>query len=60
MRVRSLKTLYEGRGLVRGKEYEVLSVENGWYRIICELREDYLFPPEWFEIVEDERSENTQ
>ena len=60
MRVRSLKTLYEGRGLVRGKEYEVLSVENGWYRIICELGEDYLFPPEWFEIVEDERSENTQ
>ena len=46
VRVRSLKTLYEGRALVRGKEYEVLSIENGWYRIICELGEDYLFPPE--------------
>ena len=54
MRVRSLKTLYEGRGLIKGKEYEVLSIEKGWYRILCELGEDYLFPPEWFEPVEKE------
>ena len=37
---------------IKGKVYEVLSVEKDWYRIICEVGEDYLFPPELFEIVE--------
>ena len=35
-----------------GKVYKVISVERGWYRIMTELDEDYLFPPESFEIVE--------
>ena len=35
-----------------GKVYEVISIEKGWYRIMTELDEDYLFPPELFEIVE--------
>lgn len=46
---------YVGRddivALDRNKTYEVLSVENGWYRIMTELDEDYLFPKEQFEIV---------
>lgn len=37
-----------------GKVYDVISIEKGWYRIMSELDEDYLFPPEAFEIVEDE------
>lgn len=36
----------------RGKVYDVLSVEKGWYRIMTELDEDYLFPPTQFEIIE--------
>lgn len=36
-----------------GKVYEVMSVEKGWLRIMTELDEDYLFPPEQFQIVED-------
>lgn len=35
-----------------GQIYEVLSVENGWYRIVDKSGEDYLYPPEEFEIVE--------
>lgn len=35
-----------------GKAYEVISIERGWYRIMTELEEDYLFPPESFKIVE--------
>lgn len=35
-----------------GKIYDVLSIEKGWYRIMTELDEDYLFPPVQFEIVE--------
>ena len=38
----------------RDKIYDVISIEKGWYRIMTELDEDYLFPPEAFEIVEDD------
>ncbi len=36
----------------KNKTYEVMSIEKGWYRIMTELDEDYLFPPNLFEIVE--------
>ncbi len=39
---------------ITGKAYEVLSVEKGWYRIIDESGEDYLYPPGAFEIVGNE------
>ena len=39
--------------LIVGKIYNVLSVEKGWYRIVDESDEDYLYPPELFEIVEE-------
>ena len=35
-----------------GRIYKVLSVENGWYRIIDKSGEDYLYPPDEFEIIE--------
>lgn len=38
--------------LTNSKIYEVISVEKGWYRIIDESGEDYLYPPEQFEIIE--------
>lgn len=39
--------------LERNKLYDVISVEKGWFRIMTELDEDYLFPPEVLEIVEE-------
>ena len=33
--------------------YDVISIEKGWYRIMTDLDEDYLFPPECFEIIEE-------
>ena len=41
-----------GISLTVGKIYEVISIESGWYRIVDNTEEDYLFPPEYFEIVE--------
>ncbi len=38
--------------LTHNKVYAVISVEKGWYRIIDDSNEDYLYPPEVFEIVE--------
>lgn len=37
--------------LEKDKIYEVISVENGWFRIMTELDEDYLFPSDLFEVV---------
>jgi len=52
MRVRFLgKT--ERLVLTHGKVYEVLSVEKGWYRIVDDSNDDYLYPPGWFEIIEE-------
>ena len=49
------KVKYTGRdcvSLTHGKEYEVLAIENTWFRIIDDTDEDYLFPPDQFEPVE--------
>lgn len=34
-----------------GKVYEVITIEHGWYRLIDESGEDYLYPPELFEVL---------
>ena len=53
-----IKVLYKGKShplyLINGKIYKVLSVEKNWYRIIDESGEDYLYPPDLFEVVENE------
>ena len=40
-----------GISLTNGKVYEVISVENGMYRIVDDTGEDYLFYPSEFEVV---------
>lgn len=35
----------------REKVYDVLSVEKGWYRIVDDSGEDYLYPPDQFQVV---------
>lgn len=39
--------------LTEGVTYKVLSVEKNWYRIVDDSDDDYLYPPDLFEIVED-------
>jgi hypothetical protein len=39
-------------GLTHDEIYEVISIEKDWYRIVDDTDEDYLYPPEEFEIVE--------
>lgn len=52
MRVKYISD-HETLALEKDKVYDVMSIEKGWYRIMTELDEDYLFPPEAFEIVEE-------
>jgi hypothetical protein len=39
--------------LITGKIYECLGIESDCYRVIDETDEDYLFPIEEFEVVEE-------
>ena len=51
-----MKIKYKGESdasLTNGKIYEVMSVESGWFRIVDDTDDDYLFAPEEFEVVED-------
>lgn len=52
-----MKVIYLGptepHTLDYGGVYEVLSEEDGWYRIIDKSGEDYLYPKDEFKILED-------
>ena len=39
--------------LTKDKVYDVLSVEKGWYRIVDDSGDDYLYPPDAFEVVSE-------
>ena len=41
--------------LTNNKIYDVISIERGWYRIIDDSGDDYLYPPDMFEIVEEDK-----
>lgn len=53
MKVRYIGDYYKVT-LFKGKIYEVLSIENGWYKLLTELGDGdtAFFPPGEFEIVE--------
>lgn len=36
---------------IHGKIYDVIGIESGSYRVIDEEGEDYLYPPEIFEVI---------
>ena len=39
--------------LTHGRIYAVLAIEKGWYRIEDDTGEDYLYPPDAFEMIEE-------
>ena len=39
--------------LTHNKIYEVIAIEKGWLRVVDDSGEDYIYPPEKFEIIED-------
>ena len=49
-----MKVRYIGEtdvSLTNGKEYDVISIEEGWYRIYDDTNCDYLFSPDEFEVI---------
>lgn len=54
-----MRARYLGEPLValeQGKIYDVISVEKGWLRIMTEIGDDYLFPPNLFEVIDDDKA----
>ena len=45
--------------MVKGKVYDCIGREHGWYRIIDESGEDYLYPPDVIEEVVNNHIEGT-
>ena len=41
--------------LTNNKIYDVISIERGWYRIRDDSGDDYLYPPDMFEIIEEDK-----
>ena len=37
--------------LTHNTVYDVVSVEKDWYRIVDDSGDDYLYPPELFEVI---------
>lgn len=56
MKVKYTGTELLGTAFEREKVYNVLSVEKGWFRVMTELHEDYLFPPECFEVLDAKKT----
>lgn len=52
-----MKVRWKGRTeflvLTHDRIYTVLGVERGWYRLIDDSGDYYLYPPEKFEIIEE-------
>ena len=52
-----MKFKYKGEstsyGLEQDEIYEVISIENDFYRIVDKSNEDYLYSKNFFEIVEE-------
>ena len=51
-----IKVKYIGKStisLISGKEYDARVLKKGWFGIVDETNEEYAFPPELFEVVEE-------
>ena len=57
IKVVGVKVRYTGKTvflcLTHDKVYDVLTIERTWYRIVDDSGEDYLYPPEIFEKMEN-------
>ena len=53
MKVEYIGTISDPMELITGKIYDCLGQEKDRYRVIDETDEDYLYPVEEFEIVEE-------
>lgn len=58
-RAKRMRVRYNGETdflvLTHGKIYDVLAIERGWYRVVDDSGEDYLYPSKLFTEVSSEK-----
>ena len=54
MKVKYIGSKSSPLSLINGRVYECLGIEQEWLRIIDETGEDYLYPPEIFQVLDDD------
>lgn len=57
IRIKCLCDVHRGISLKKGKIYEARRGQKGWFALIDETGEEYAYPPEIFEVVEDAPAE---
>ena len=53
MKVKYTGKISDPMELINGKIYDCIGIEKDWYRVIDETGEDYLYPPNEFEIIKE-------
>ena len=53
MKIKYIGNKGSALSVMKGKVYDCLGKEKGWYRVIDETGEDYLYPPKDFIVVEE-------
>jgi hypothetical protein len=53
MKIKSLRDVHNKRSLIKDKIYEAREGQRGWFAVIDESGEEYAYPPELFEAVEE-------
>lgn len=53
MKVKYIGERNSPMSLINGNVYECISIEDGWYRVIDETGEDYLYPSIVFEKIKE-------
>lgn len=53
MKIKCLFDVHNGRSLKKDKIYEAIPLEKGWFALVDESGEEYVYPPKLFKAVED-------
>ncbi len=58
MKIKCLYDVHDGRSLKKDKIYEAAIIEKGWFALVDESGEEYVYPPKLFEVVNDDKKKN--
>ncbi len=56
MKIKCLFDVHKGISLKKNKVYEATILDKGWYALVDESGEEYVYPPTLFEVVEDDNN----
>ena len=58
MKIKCLYDVHDGRALKKNKVYAATILEKGWFAVIDESGDEYVYPPKLFEVIEEDNTKN--